>query len=286
MRARVLGGVLAAIAVSVAGVAPASADEPIRYVALGDSSAAGPLVPNQIDLPCTRSDHNWPHVAAARIGATLTDVTCSGAKTTDLGGRQFGFITPQYDALRPDTDLVTLAIGANDIDMGTVVPTCISPLADPIRPTCKERFTRGGEDQLAARIDATASKVAAALVEIHRRSPEADVLVVGYLTYWRPGGCHPVDPIPPADADYLQATFDRLMTMLAEQAAANDAGYVDIRTPSADHGLCAAPGERWLEGLVPASPTFPYHPNARGMAGAGLLVAEAVGTASGQDTDA
>jgi lysophospholipase L1-like esterase len=278
MRVRALGVMLvAATGLALLGP-PAMADEPIDYVALGDSSAAGPLIPNQIDLPCTRSDHNWPHVVAARIGAALTDVTCSGAKTTDLGGHQFGFVAPQYDALRPGTDLVTLAIGANDIDMGTVVPSCASLLADPVRPSCKERFTAGGHDQLAARVDATAPKVAAALGEIHRRAPEATVLVVGYLTYWRPGGCHPVDPIPPADADYLQATFDRLMTMLAEQAAAHDAGYVDIRTPSADHGLCAAPGARWLEGLVPTAPTFPYHPNARGMAAAGELVAEAVVT--------
>jgi GDSL-like lipase/acylhydrolase family protein len=241
MRARALGVVAAAIAAAVAGVAPALADESIRYVALGDSSAAGPLVPNQIDLPCTRSDHNWPHVVAARIGA-------------------------------------------NDIDMGTVVPTCVSLLADPIRPTCEERVTRGGGDELADRIAATALKVASALVEIHRRAPEAEVLLVGYLTYWRPGGCHPVDPIPPTDSDYLQATFDRLMTVLAEQAGAHDAGYVDIRTPSADRGLCAAPGERWLEGLVPTAPTFPYHPNARGMAGAGLVVADADG--AGRHPDA
>lgn len=76
-------------------------------------------------------------------------MTCSGATTTGLGGRQFGFVAPQYDALRPDTDLATLAIGANDIGMGPVVPTCASLLADPIRPTCEERYTRGGPDGLA-----------------------------------------------------------------------------------------------------------------------------------------
>ena len=276
MRARMLVMMLAAITAGGLTAAPATAAEPIRYVALGDSSAAGPLIPNQINLPCTRSDRNWPHVVAAAIGADLTDVTCSGAKTTDLAGRQFGFVPPQYDALRSETELVTLAIGANDIDMGTVVPSCVSPLADPVRPTCEERFTRGGADQLAARIDATAPKVAAVLAEIHRRSPDAEVVVVGYLTYWRPGGCHPLDPIPPADADYLQATFDRLMDMLAEQAAAHDASYVDIRTPSAEHGLCAAPSQRWLEGLLPAAPTFPYHPNAAGMAGAGRVIAKAL----------
>ncbi|MGI5126468.1 SGNH/GDSL hydrolase family protein [Pseudonocardia sp. CA-107938] len=272
MRVRVLGAVLVAAAAALIGPA-AHAAEPLHYVALGDSSAAGPLIPNQIDLPCTRSDRNWPHVLAGLVGAALTDVTCSGAKTTDLGGRQFGVVPPQYDALSSDTDLVTLAIGANDIDMGTVVPSCASPLPDPGPASCAQRYTRGGEDQLAARIEATAPKIAAALDEIHRRSPDAEVLVVGYLTYWRPGGCHPVDPIPSADADYLQATFDRLMAMLAEQAAAHGARYVDIRTPSADSGLCAAPGERWVEGLVPTAPAFPYHPNARGMAGAAGIVA-------------
>lgn len=261
---------------SVAVGGQAAATEPLRYVALGDSSAAGPLIPNQIDLPCTRSDHNWPHVVAEELGAALTDVTCSGAKTGDLAGRQFGVVPPQYAALTPDTDLVTIAIGANDIDLGAVVPSCASPLPDPIRPSCKERYTRGGTDQLAARIDATEPKIAAALTEIHRRSPHADVVVVGYLTYWQPGGCSPRDPIPPADADYLQATFDRLMAMLADQAAANDASYVDIRTPSAEHGLCAPIGKKWLEGLVPTAPTFPYHPNATGMANAGDIIAGAV----------
>lgn len=276
MRGRLLGPVLAAITVAGLTAAPASASEPIRYVALGDSSAAGPLIPNQIDLPCTRSDRNWPRAVAARIGATLTDVTCSGAKTTDLAGRQFGFVAPQYAALRPDTDLVTLAIGANDIGLGAVVPSCTNPLPDPGVLSCRERYTRGGTDQLAARIDATAPKIAAALEEIHRRSPDAQVVVVGYLTYWRPGGCHPLDPIPATDADYLQATFDRLMTMLAEQAAAHDASYVDIRTPSADRGLCAPPAQRWVEGLLPASPAFPYHPNAAGMAAAGEIIADAL----------
>jgi hypothetical protein len=39
--------------------------------------------------------------------------------------------------------------------------------------------------------------VAAALQEVHRRSPRADVVVAGYLTYWRPGGCYPADPYHP-----------------------------------------------------------------------------------------
>lgn len=56
--------------------------------------------------------------------------------------------------------------------------------------------------QFAVRIAATAPKVAAALKEIHHRSPAARVVVVGYLTYWQHGGCYPADPYTAADADY------------------------------------------------------------------------------------
>ncbi|MFC6083728.1 SGNH/GDSL hydrolase family protein [Sphaerisporangium aureirubrum] len=270
------GAVLAALLAIVTTGTPAAADRPLRYVALGDSSAAGPLIPNQIDATCLRSDRGWPQVLAPRLGAVLTNVTCSGARTPDLAGRQFGTVAPQFDALRRDTDLVTLAIGANDINMGAAFVTCAQPGPVPTGPTCQERYTVDGVDQFAARIDETAPKVAAALEEIHRRSPRAHVVVVGYLTYWRPGGCYPGDPYTPADADYLQATADRVMAMLARQARAHDAVYADIRTPSARHGLCEPPARRWLEGAVPAAPAYPYHPNATGMAHAAAIVSKAV----------
>ncbi|MFC4949660.1 SGNH/GDSL hydrolase family protein [Pseudonocardia sp. GCM10023141] len=280
----IAAGVGAALALSLAvpGVASATAGGPV-YVALGDSSAAGPLIPLQNDVACLRSDHNWPRVVAAALGATIKDVTCSGAKVADLPGRQFGIVAPQYDAVTTDADLVTIAIGANDLDLGVVVPTCANPLPEPAGISCKARLTAGGTDPLAAKIDALAPRIGAALVEIHRRAPHARVVVVGYGTYWKPGGCWPADPIWGRDADYLQATFDRLMTMLANQAAAHDAGYADIRTPSADHGVCAPVGQRWMEGLVPTAAAAPYHPNGTGMQHAGAVVAAAAGSSSGRD---
>jgi hypothetical protein len=58
-----------------------------KYVALGDSYTAGPVIPVQQTNPtgCLRSDHNYPHLVATSIkGALLTDVSCSGAKTDDM----------------------------------------------------------------------------------------------------------------------------------------------------------------------------------------------------------
>ncbi|GHF70909.1 lysophospholipase L1-like esterase [Amycolatopsis bartoniae] len=273
MRAAV-AAVLAVVCCLTGG--QALAQEPLRYVALGDSSAAGPLIPDQIDATCLRSDRNWPHVLAATLHAALTDVTCSGATTADLAGRQAGVVAPQFDALRPDTGLVTLAIGANDLALSSAFVTCASPGGVVVEPSCREQYTVDGRDQFEARIRATAPKVGAALAEIHRRSPRAKVVVTGYLTYWRPGGCYPADPFAPRDADYIQRTLDRLAAMLAWESATHRASYVDIRRPSARLGLCEAPAQRWLEGAVPASPAYPYHPNAAGMAHVAGILAAAV----------
>ncbi|MPZ00117.1 MAG: SGNH/GDSL hydrolase family protein [Actinophytocola sp.] len=288
MRARLVGRVLAVAAAATvtatigltAGAAVAEEQGTLKYVALGDSSAAGPLIPSQVSTICLRSDKNWPNVVARRLGADLTDVSCSGATTDDMAGRQFGLVAPQYDALTADTDLVTLAIGANDIRLGTVVPSCLNSFPVPYGVSCKSRFTTGGTDELAERIAATAPKAGAVLDEINRRSPAADVFVVTYATYFAKGGCFGKDPIWGVDADYLQATWDRLHEMLAEQAAEHGARFVDIRTPSADHGVCASHGEKWMEGLVPTSAAAPYHPNAKGMAASGATVAAAIAAAT------
>ncbi|OJF84169.1 hypothetical protein NS14008_09870 [Nocardia seriolae] len=259
--------------------APATAQSTVKYVAMGDSSAAGPLIPTQIDAQCLRSDHNWPHLVAAAIGAQLTDVTCSSATTADFSGKQFGAVAPQYQALSSDTNLVTVAVGANDIQMGSVVPSCINPAPAPSSTAtyCKNFYVVNGVDQLRARVDTFAPTFGAVLDQIHKLAPAAKVVVTGYLTYYQAGGCWPKDPVWAADADYIQSTFDYLMQTLQQQALAHNATYADIRTPSAGHGVCAAVGTEWVDGVLVDQPTFFYHPTAQGMQGAARVIAPALG---------
>ena len=104
--------------VTLAHPAPAGA-APVRYVALGDSYTAGPGIPHQTAESggCRRSDHNYPHLVAAALGvARLIDVSCGSATTAHMTSPQAlpGGLTngPQFDALTPDVDLVTLASAA------------------------------------------------------------------------------------------------------------------------------------------------------------------------------
>src|SRR5690242_15728404 len=46
-----------------------------RYVALGSSFAAGPGIPAQLGGLCARSDHNYPHLLAARLHLDVDDVS-------------------------------------------------------------------------------------------------------------------------------------------------------------------------------------------------------------------
>ena len=97
-----------------------------RYVAMGDSAAAAPLVPEQAQpVGCLKSTNDYPSVLARRIGAaSFTDVTCSGARTEDLVSRsqptRTGPVPPQLDAVTADTQLVTVTIGGNDVDLPTI----------------------------------------------------------------------------------------------------------------------------------------------------------------------
>ncbi|XVS65950.1 SGNH/GDSL hydrolase family protein [Actinosynnema sp. CA-299493] len=281
---RLLPALLALLTITwTAGAAvaePDLAEADVEYVALGDSSAAGPLIPQQDpEAPgCMRSTRNWPSVLAERIGAQLTDVTCSGAVTDDLTGAQTTVDDrtqpPQADSLSPSTDLVTLTFGGNDIALVDAAVKCVNLLPQPIGRSCRDEFTAGGRDLLAERIDAYAAEFAAALDLISDRAPGARVVVVGYGTYIRPGGCYPDQPVWGRDADYLQGTIHRLNELLAREAAEHGATFVDVESPSVGHDACAPSRQRWFEGVVATGPAAPLHPNKVGMAAVGGIVAD------------
>ncbi len=261
-----------------------AASAPQRYVALGDSYAAGPLIPVQrIDsLGCRRSTRNYPTLVAQALGISdFTDVSCSGATTENMTAPQqvpLGSNPPQFDALEPDIDLVTVTISGNDIGFTDIFLTCArlsstNPLGNP----CERQATAGGTDIYAQRIAATEPKVASVLEGIQQRSPRATVVLVGYLRILPPtGGCYPVFPIARGDVPYLDGVQQRLTAMLAEQASNHGAVFVDSYAGSLGHDACQLPGAKWVEGTVPTSPAAPVHPNAAGMQAVAALTLDAV----------
>ena len=266
-----------AMALSTAGATAASASVPtartaptartVNYVALGDSYASGPGIPTQVDSTCARSDQNYPSLLAAARNWQLTDVSCSGATTTALAGPQ-GSRAPQLDALGADTDVVTLTIGGNDLGFSSNLATCAGLAAkDPTGNPCRTFFTSDGTDRLGQRVSDLAPRIAAALDAVRERAPHAKVLVVGYPDLFPDDGVGCTGsavPLAAGDFAYLRDTEKKLNAMIADQASANGARYVDTYTPTVGHDMCKPAGERWIEPLVAAAPAAPAHPNAQG----------------------
>lgn len=282
------GAIAGVIALMVAGVLGACTPPPDSYVALGDSYTAGPLItPQDPSIPgCLRSDVNYPNLIAPDLHQpAFRDVSCSGAQTRDMTRVQDvdpdPDNPPQLNGLDVNTKVVTLGIGGNDIGFTEIAGTCVRlGFGDPNGSPCRDFYTSGGADQIAARIADLAPKLRAVLDEIDRRSPTAKVFVVGYPAILPETTatfdlCRPVLPVARGDVAYLRDDVEkRLNATIRYVSVSQGDAYVDTYASSIGHDACQLPTVRWVEPLFPGSDAAPVHPNRAGMEG----IAEAVRT--------
>jgi len=255
------------------GASPQSDSTAGPFVALGDSYAAGNLIPASpwgTPVDCLRSSHDYGADAAAALGTSYVDVTCNGATTANMTQPQKvlgGVNPPQFNALAADDSVVTLTIGGDDMGFSGVLKTCaLLSLTGLFSEPCQRHYAAGGTDPLVAAIDAAAPEVAAVLQGIHARAPLARVLLVGYPDILPASGhgCWPEVPFAAGDLPYLRGIETGLNQMLADTAAANGATYVDTYAATIGHDACASPSAKDVEGLIPVSLAYPFHPNQRG----------------------
>jgi lysophospholipase L1-like esterase len=253
----------------------------VNYVALGDSYAAGPLIPTQTGSPigCLRSNHSYPYLVASALHATaFDDASCSGATTADMAGSQsvtLGTNAPELNALSSATTLVTLTIGGNDIGFAGIVLKCAElSFTNPFGSPCENYYGT----QLAQRITALAPEIGTVLREIHTRAPNARVLVVGYLEILPHSvGCWPAVPVSIGDVPYLDGVEQKLNGMLASEADSNGATYVDAYAGDTAHTACATASQQWVVGILLDQPAAPDHPTTAGMSTVAARVEAAAG---------
>ena len=268
---------------AIAAASPAAEDGASAggvYIALGDSYTSGPLVPMQHGDPidCGRSDHNYPSLVAAELKPeTFIDVSCGSAETKDMTEPQTGLPAggtnpPQFNALRTDATLVTVGIGGNDAGLVGVATECAQlGVTAPNGTACRDHYAPGGVDSVEAKIEDARPKIDAVLQGIHAGSPDARVAIVGYPDVLPRDGtnCYPTVPLSSDDVKYIDGLIIRINKMIAEEAAKNDAEFIDTYDDSVGHDVCKLPPDRWFEGLAPTEPAYPLHPNAKGLASMG-----------------
>ena len=247
----VLAGSLLLVTV-LPSTATASTAPPVRYAALGDSYSAG-VGTGRDDVagpPCERSSLAYPQLwAAAHPGTALTFVACSGARIATVRRQQ-------VDAVPRDATLVTVTMGGNDVGFSAVIAVC---------STVPGEHACGAAVSVATTIAVTEVpfELTRTLLAVHRRAPHARVVVLGYPHLFELGAC----PGPVPDAGRRAAInrgTDRLDDVLARTTTLLGARFVDVRAQFAGHGVCAAPGQAWING--PDAGAGAYHPSAAGQA--------------------
>jgi lysophospholipase L1-like esterase len=259
-----------------------AAPQPVtRYVALGDSYTAAPLVPSIIPANgCLRSTNNYPHVVARTLGVPdFVDVSCSGAQTKDMFGSQMAGVAAQLDAVTPDTDLVTLGIGGNDFQaFGTLVGFCptLAP-TDPTGAPCRDAMRSDGQDRLLAAVAITRQRIHEVIDAIKERAPHARVVVVGYPEILpRQGTCPSLMPLATGDYRYGNQVNQRLTWALREAAAQEHVDYIDVWQASQGHDVCSA--DPWINGQHPdLTRAQAFHPFAVEQAAVADLIVASLG---------
>jgi lysophospholipase L1-like esterase len=269
-------------AAAAAAAVPAAPTGPV--VALGDSYTAGDLLPLDLaatPLGCARSTRAYPVLVASALKATLVNAACTGAGVADMTGAQsthLGTNPAQLNALAPDDALVMLTLGGDDMGFWSTLNTCMElSITGLFGSPCKDHFTSGGTDQLAARVTAQEAKMTTVLAGIRARAPQARIAVVGYPDVFpQSGGCWPAVPITSGDVAYLRSIEVQLNAMLAASATAAGATFADTYTPTIGHDVCQSARVKEVEGLVPTSLAYPFHPNASGQAAMAAAVLAAL----------
>ncbi len=255
---------------------PSAPPTHLKYVALGDSYAAAPLVPvTDVANGCFRSSSNYPSIVAKKLGADLDDRACAAAESKDFHVSQYPDVPPQLTALKPDVDLVTVGTGGNDERVfGRLVGKCPALRdSDPEGAPCERFMSAGGKDALLAAIDRTEPKVADLLREVTAKAPKAKVLVIGYPRIVSPEDTCRELPLARGDYAYAEKVNLALTEMLRKAAEATGTTYVDVWKASEGHDICS--DDPWINGSVDdEKQAARFHPFANEQAAVADLVVE------------
>jgi lysophospholipase L1-like esterase len=246
-----------------------------HYAALGSSYAAGAGIPPlATDRParCGASQVSYSRLLAARLNLRLSDASCGGATTAHLLG-PWNELPAQVDAVTPETRLVTLTVGGNDLNyMGLMfAASCHAGAAVPPAGGCADLPVIDD-----AAFPALEDRLVSIVAAIRSRAPRARVVLVQYVALTGEAPCASAKLLP-EHAALARSVATRLAEASARAAERGGAETLPIDRLSQEHLPCSE--QPWSRGLEPGYDGLegaPWHPTAAGHAAiadelAGLL---------------
>ncbi|MFJ6279889.1 SGNH/GDSL hydrolase family protein [Arthrobacter subterraneus] len=254
---------IAACALMTAGlVVPASASvaapsAPLDYVAVGDSYAAGFGAGSYVNA-CGQSPLGLPGLLDARKQIQLTfSAACSGARAADIPGgvpdvpEQVGGLAAT-GVLGPQTDLVTITAGGNDVDFGRIVGACATQTIEVCRQAVDLAVFQA-RTTVAADLDALYAQLAGA-------APNAQIIVSGYPHLFSPEFGNA--PLLSLEAQELfNAGTDALNDVIEDRAEAAGFDFVGVTKRFDKHGIGSP--EPWIT-FTGFTAIDDLHPTAKG----------------------
>ena len=236
--------------------APAQATDKTKYIALGDSYAAGQGAGPYADA-CYRSDNSYSELAGdSKAIKLVTNAACSGYTTQQV-------VATQLRKLNKSTELVTITAGGNNLGFGNLATNCVVAISVPAAAPLCEEATAAAMVQLSGPLTAD---VAAMIRSVQAAAPNAEIVVTGYPYLFDPFNLDPNDPMTPF-IPRATALVHELNRSIADAVKATDTEknrvqFVGVTDAFAGHGINSK--VPWINGAIPASPTDSFHPNAEG----------------------
>ncbi len=230
------------------------------YVALGSSFAAGAgLGKLQTGSPllCARSINGYPQQLARILQMSAVDMSCGGAVTKNLlRGGQF-FQGPQIRAIGPETRLVTITVGGNDIGYISDLSLLAARHSNSVWGWLVRTFWRGARAPEARDWSKLQDELSITIRAINKRAPNARVVVATYPTILPPAGSCDRVALTNAEADLMRAVGDRLAETTQVAAKKGGAIVVDMHRLGAAHNACSvSPWTNGYSGIAPFHPTL------------------------------
>ena len=250
---------------------------------MGSSFASGPGITASADTPpnrCQRSGDNYAHQLARKRGLNLVDVSCGGATTANIL-EPWRELPAQIDAVTPETRLVTMTIGGNDVGFvgGLMAGSCddnqlaassqVSAICEGMRayartnPQAARSAVTSPDEAAWAKVEQGLDEIAR---EVRRRAPQARLVFVDYIRLVPPSKSCTAVPLSDQAAERARATASRLEQVTATVADRAGVELVKASDLSRGHDACAK--DSWATGLIkpPGALNFtPYHPNLAAM---------------------
>ncbi|MFL0809844.1 MAG: SGNH/GDSL hydrolase family protein [Agarilytica sp.] len=234
-----------------------------HYVNMGSSFAAGSgITPNKPDSVkrCKQSSDNYASILAKKLDLTLDDRSCAGAKSIHLL-EAWGELAPQINAIKPDTKVVTITVGGNDLNY----------VRNLYALSCSEEegLVIGGK-HIPCFPEVSAEKSAYIQLEknlretirkISVKAPQASVIFIQYVTLV-PARLCAATSLTEQEARRMRRIAERLSSITAD--VAKDSGAMLLNSDALSIERTPCDQEPWSIGSTVTpnnSNGMPWHPN-------------------------